>query len=299
VVRGRGLKGAKLNPREGPIQGLPLPNFMIVGAMKAGTTSLFHYLDAHPDVCMSKPKEPHFFVSELKWSRGWEWYQRHFEGAGPASAVGEASVTYSQHPTYGGVPERIAEYLPDIRLIYVMRDPIARIRSEYVHRVLIGRERQPIDKAVLRNPRYVAHSSYAMQIDRYLSCFSREQLLLVLSDDLRDQRESAVRLVYDFIGVDADVRPPQLDETFYDTDARREYSKGMHMVRRLPGARSAAKLLPHAFKERARQPVSSRKDLNAIQIDKAVRAELIRRLAGDMERLKSLLGEDFRAWGLV
>src|SRR5205809_5721571 len=82
----------------------PLPTFLVIGAMKAGTDSLWHYLRAHPRVHMSETKELDFFVSELNWRRGLPWYRSRFSGASAdAVAVGEASTSYSKHPVYAGV----------------------------------------------------------------------------------------------------------------------------------------------------------------------------------------------------
>ena len=133
-----------------------LPNFIVIGAMKSGTTSLFHYLQAHPQVFMSPLKEVEFFVEEKNWRRGMDWYRAQFAGASPgALAIGEASTAYTKYPEYPGVPERIASSLPDARLIYILRDPIERIRSHYQHRVLSGAEREPLERAVLNDERYM------------------------------------------------------------------------------------------------------------------------------------------------
>ena len=116
-----------------------LPSFLVIGAMKAGTTSLYHYLHAHPQVFMPSIKELDFFVAGGNWGRGLHWYQKQFAGAGPgAVAVGEASTMYTKYPSVDGVPERIAAHLPEVRLVYVVRDPIDRIRSHYRHRVAVG-----------------------------------------------------------------------------------------------------------------------------------------------------------------
>src|SRR5437879_4812348 len=151
--------------------------------MKAGTTSLYHYLRPHPEVFMPKTKELDFFVEEMNWSRGWTWYREQFEAA-PAhtKARGEASTAYAKAPRFRGVPVRIAATLPDVRLVYVIRNPIERIRSHYQHRVATGAEVRPLEAAVLENPIYVDYSRYAFQIEQFLEHFPREQLLVVRSE---------------------------------------------------------------------------------------------------------------------
>ena len=102
-----------------------LPNLIVIGAPKGGTTSLHHYLGAHPDVFMSRRKELGLFDRE-DWRDRVEWYERQFPDR-PRGYAGESSPAYSMHPTVAGVPERIHELLPDARLIYLVRDPVERL----------------------------------------------------------------------------------------------------------------------------------------------------------------------------
>jgi len=204
--------------------GADLPTFIVIGAMKAGTTSLFHYLRNHDQIFMSKIKELDFFVAESNWGRGLDWYRHQFSGAGDARARGEASTLYTKYPQYDGVPARIAGVLPDVRLIYVVRDPIVRMRSHYQHRVKTGAETAPPEVALLEDPTYLACSRYGMQFDRYLDHFPREQILLVASEDLRTDRRRTVQGVYEFLDVDPGRVPDVLGTEFYRTAERRSYS---------------------------------------------------------------------------
>jgi hypothetical protein len=112
---------------------MTLPNFVVIGAMKAGTVSLRHYLDEHPDAFLGRGGrfgEPNFFVAEHNWPRGRGWYESLFDGAGSATALGECSPSYTMAPAFGGVPGRMAQVVPNARLVYVVRDPIARHGGE-------------------------------------------------------------------------------------------------------------------------------------------------------------------------
>jgi hypothetical protein len=201
-----------------------MPNFIVIGAMKSGTTSLFHYLQAHPQAYLSPLKEVEFFVEEKNWKRGFDWYRAQFAGADPeAIAIGEASTAYTKYPEYDGVPERIATHIPEARLIYVVRDPIERIRSHFQHRVLAGAERRPVEVAVLEDPRYLHCSSYAMQLERYLPHFERDQLMIVRSEDLRSARLETMRSIYGFLGIDPDLVPDTLEREFYRSEERATY----------------------------------------------------------------------------
>jgi hypothetical protein len=158
------------------------PNLFIIGAMKAGTTSLHQYLARHSDAFMCEPKEPGFFVEELTWTNGLDWYLDLFRNAGTARIVGESSTHYTKLPTYRGVPERIHRFNAGARLVYVMRDPLARMVSHYWHNVRslhLEAERRPFAQAVREDPAYLAYSDYAMQLEPYLALFGRENLLAV------------------------------------------------------------------------------------------------------------------------
>lgn len=135
--------------------------------MKAGTTSLHRYLSGQPDICMSTQKELDFFVLEKNWSRGWGWYRSHFKPEGPAVLCGESSTNYTKHPRFGGVAHRIRQRLPDVKLVYLLRDPVERCVSHVLHRWGTHETAGVMAHGVL-DPHVVACSSYAMQIEQYL-----------------------------------------------------------------------------------------------------------------------------------
>jgi hypothetical protein len=290
-----------------------LPNFVVIGAMKAGTTSLFHYLEAHPQVYMPAVKETDFFVEELNWRRGIDWYRRQFRGAdSEAIAVGEASPAYTKYPLYSGVPERMAKHIPNARLIYLVRDPIERIRSHYEHCVLVGIESAPIDVAVFRDPRYLDCSRYGLQISRYLRHFPSERILIVRSEDLRADREETVRSIFRFLEVDDDVLPSSLDHEFYRTYDRESYPAYVWWLRR-----HLKRVVPAGRRWRARRTVSRALERagsvgsrlprvagHSSHTDRAVispelRERLIAELRSDVNELRRHTPDGFDGWGIA
>jgi Sulfotransferase domain len=300
-----------------------LPTFLVIGAMKAGTTSLYHYIRAHPQVFMPGIKAPEFFVAESNWNRGIGWYRHLFVPAGDrAFAVGEASNAYAKYPEYPGVPERMASFVPDVKLVYAVRDPIERIWSHYRTRAREGSEKAPIERAVFDNPIYLDYSRYALQLDRYLEYFPREQILVITAEELRDARRDTIRRVYGFIGVDTDFIPAELDREFYRTDDQPARSlvplwirKGLK--RHVPAAKRAKELENNVF--RTLRQLRARRRENGAQlarsdgsqadagvggaskhavgtIPKHVRERIVEELAEDRIRLGALLGPDFHGW---
>jgi hypothetical protein len=285
-----------------------LPNFIVIGAMKAGTTSLFHYLQAHPEAYLSPLKEVEFFVAEKNWKRGLDWYRAQFAGASDdVRAIGEASTAYTKYPEFKGVPERIANCIPDVRLIYVVRDPIERIRSQYQHRVLAGAERAPLDLAVLRDERYVNCSRYAMQVERYLQWFSPEGFLLITSEELRSHRLPTMRRIYSFLEIDPDFVPDTIEREFYSSDERATYPPFVWWVRRtvkryVPAGKRVKELvdlaLPASLGRRARARSTHAPNPSFVVPDR-VRQQLIERLGDDVARLRTYMPEGFDGWGIA
>ena len=284
-----------------------MPNFLVIGAMKAGTTSLYRYLREHPDVFMPPIKELEFFASAGTWDRGLSWYRKQFEGASGATAVGEASTAYSKSPIVRGVPGRIAEHIPDCRMIYLVRDPIERIRSHYEHRVAIGAERLPLADAVFEEPIYLTCSRYADQVDRYREHFPREQLLVIRSEDLLRSRQATVRRIFRFLDVDPDFVPSTLDQEFYRTEARASYpplmSKLRHSLKgRFPASKRAKELVDLTLPSMLRGGRGTARSLNhphPATIDPDARRRLVTLLRDDVKRLYAFMPSGFDGWGIA
>ncbi len=276
-----------------------LPNFLIIGGMKCGTTSLYNYLREHPRVFMTSYKEPEFFVAEKNWSRQVAWYERLFADAGDALAVGEASTSYAKLTEFPGVPARVHSVVPDVRLIYILRHPIDRICSMYEHMVLTGRERRPIDDAVLADPMYIGASLYAANIRCYLEYFPREQLHVMLTDNLVDDHVAALQKVTSFLGLppeDTFVPTPRTD---LKTSDRRPDRRVKTLLRDSPAAYRVVEQLPRPLRDGVRKlatrPASDGRPLLSTDAERRVLA----RLEPDLADLQDILGPGFQAWGLL
>jgi hypothetical protein len=199
----------------------PLPDFLVLGAQKAGTTALYEYLRRHAQITGPSWKEVSFF--DRRWARGESWYRGNFPNLARTRGklVGEASPSYVFHPL---APERVQELVPEARLIVLVRNPVDRALSQYTHEVALGREPLPFEEALdaeqerLRGEQermvsdpsyfsrewwshtYKARGRYAEQLERWLAVFPREQLLVLPSDDLGSDPARAHAQVLEFLG---------------------------------------------------------------------------------------------------
>jgi sulfotransferase family protein len=274
-----------------------LPNFLIIGAAKSGTTSLYHYLRSHPQVFMPQVKEVTFFT-DRHWNNGVEWYEKHFEGAERAAAVGEASPAYTMYPVHRDIPARIAQILPTVRLIYLLRDPIERMRSHYIDHVAHGLNEGPIEKALVTYPIYLNTSRYATQIELFLNHFSRERLLILTSEQLRFAREQTLQRIFAFIGVDPHPITAAMQQEFNRTADKAVRRQLLRAADRLPLYRAMTKFVPGPFKTLVR-PLTNRK-LSRVRatIPKDLRSWLVDALRDDVRRLYRYLDDSFDGWGI-
>src|SRR5919106_1818024 len=191
-----------------------LPNLLIIGAQKCGTTSLHAYLDLHPDVHMAAGKELDFFVADRAWRNGPDWYAQQFRD--DAEVRGEASPNYTAWPVWGGVPERAAGLVPGAHMVYLVRDPIERIESHYLQRRLQDGERGDIAAVIgdVDDPLnlFVARSRYATQLERWLAHFPQEGILVLDAAELLHDRRRAVQAVVAHVGLEDRIDPAALDD---------------------------------------------------------------------------------------
>jgi hypothetical protein len=207
-----------------------LPTFLIGGAPKAGTTALWALLDAHPQVFMSRKKEPRFLTRNLNepapgvrmigpdrdvtYDRGLAWYQSLFAGSEGALARGEAS------PQYIGAqdgPELMERHVPGVRVVFALRQPVDRAYSQYWQHWKKGWRMAPFARLLDDEPslRYLDYMSrYAQHVERYRQALGPDRVHLVLFDDLRAQPERVYRELCRFIGVDDTFQPPSFGDSY-------------------------------------------------------------------------------------
>jgi len=291
-------RGARRVPRSRPGA---LPNLVVIGGLKCGTTSLHHYLNLHPEIGMSRPKELNFFVAELNWRLGEAWYASHFPADAPVR--GESSPHYTNLPRFTGVAERMRAMLPDARVIYMVRDPIDRAMSHYLHNVAGGYETRPVAVALAApGNAYVQRGLYALQVEPYMAQFGADQVEIVTQEELKASRDETLRRVFGFIGVDPSFTSPQFDRE-WETGTGKHTGRFRIMDRavRLPGLRALDRnfdRMPEWLRWIVERMVHDPGGVRERpQLPDSLRAELAERFAPDVERLRSLTGRSF-GWKL-
>ena len=183
-----------------------MPDFLIIGAMKSGSTSLSQILTSHPDIFIPPEKELQYFSRDHKFNQGEEYYRNFFKNASNCQLIGEASTCYSRWPHYPHATERIAKRLPNVKLIYLMRHPVERAYSHYGH---LMQERTmyqtgdilTFEEMVEQDKEITNTSLYMMQINRYLTTFSQKQMLFLTLDELKSSPTIFFQRVQDFLGI--------------------------------------------------------------------------------------------------
>lgn len=272
-----------------------LPNLIIIGGQKCGTSSLHFYLDKHPDVSMSRLKEPEYFIEERNWSRGLDWYRSCFRAA---SIRGEASANYSACKRFPGVPARAFEAVPDARLIYLMRDPLNRVVSHWIHNFAAGVESRPIREAV-RHDTYVERSRYWMQLQAFLQHFSPEQVLIVQSERLRRNRTEVLREIFTFLEIDPDFWHPRFRLARHlSSIKRRRTPLGQRLAD--TGLLRRIEALPQPWRWQLKYMVffPFSRPIKRPELDPSTRDWLVERLRDDVAELRAFSGMEFAGWSV-
>lgn len=275
---------------------LLLPHFIVIGAMKCGTTTLYRHLDDHPGIDMSRDKETDFFVAGRGWERGIGWYSDQFSGDAPLR--GEASPNYTKARDFPGVPARIAATCPGVRLIYILRDPVARAESQFRHGVTMG----VLDPSVesFADDHEYAHimdaSHYARQLDAYLGHFDREAILVLDFDDLRRDPQGVMDRVHAHIGAPA--REIVDSGAMNDSAQLSRVPAPILRFAQSPAGRRLAGMVGRGTRDRIRGALARGPRRAAQPLPEALLARMREELAPDAARLRAMTGMPFAGWSV-
>jgi len=293
------------------MSGVPRPNFFLVGSMKSGTTSLHRYLQGHPEIFMTvDPKEPTYFLEREQLldvlpgveKRGF-WrsegaYLDLFKGVDQQVVIGEASANYARLNRVQGVPERIAQFSPDARILFVARDPIERTISHYWYMVQHFEERRDMLTAIRDEADYTDTSYYAMQLKAWLRYFPPEQVKLITTEALSEKPAETMAGVFRWLGVDHEFLPANLTDRANETPSVVQQVRGqgwMHGFRHSSIWGALGPLVPPALRQSARR-LSERKVERKATDRGPIEQSLRERQICETEELSALLGRSFPEW---
>lgn len=301
---------------------MPHPTFLILGSSKAGSTSLYHYLSQHPDVFMSEPKEPRFF--RMEYERGFDYYwQSYFKGYGGQREIGDA-CTKNLHLPF--VARRVADTLPDARLVVLCRNPVERAVSAYWDNYSHGHEPLSFEAAIEQNLRrletgprfedeteaslyarvanqgnkalqrtygfYVEPGYYAEHIERYRALFGEQRMKIIFFEDLRQ----------DFLGVIADVHrflalapQPLRNAKAQNPAMSRTAAMLVSAVGGLPGVNR----IPSAWRTEVKRRIAARWRAKRPEIGAEALRVLMDHFRQHNQRLAELTGRDLALWDRV
>lgn len=304
-----------------------MPNFLIIGSTKSGTTSLYHYLRQHPDIYMSPVKEPHFFACagggmleprgpgdqtfvQQNVVRELSDYQELFAKASDEAARGEASAMYLYYPHAAA---NIRRHVSDIKLIAILRHPVDRAYSSFLHLRRDNREihedfaealraeEARIDEQWLPLWHYRRMGFYHEQLKRYFACFPKQQLRIYLYEDFKERPAEVIQDIFGFLGVDDGFAP--------DTALRHNVSglPESGMIRRsydlVVGSskvKSALKtVLPPGLRQSLKGRVKTRLQMHHLSkppLASALRSELTTIYREDILKVQELIDRDLTAW---
>ena len=296
---------------------MTMPNFLIIGAMKAGTTALYSYLDQHPEVYMSPVKEPNFFAFEGEKmnfrapqdQRGINRtsvtdiaaYRALFHGVTNEKAIGEASHWYLYSPK---APGRIRHHVPEAKLIVVLRDPVERAYSQYLHFIRDGQE--PLtdfagalqeEETRIRNNwafgRYASRGFYHAQLKRYFDAFDRSQIKIYLYEDFSADPTGVLRDTFLFLGVDEAFVP---EMSVRPNVSGVPNSRALHALLTRPG-RLKAILKPYLPPKLLRFASDLRdRNLAKPQLALEERRQMAKMYREDILKLQDLIDRDLSRW---
>ena len=298
---------------------MTVPNFLVIGAAKSGTTSLYHYLSQHPEVYMSPVKEPHFFAFEgkkvrfpspgskgginLKSVTDEEGYRALFGGISGEKAVGEASTTYLYYPEAAA---RIKHHLPQAKMIAVLSDPAERAYSTFLALTLICREPlhdfsralEAEDERMRAGWEHIWHYKnvglYHAQVSRYFELFGRDRVQVYLYEDLNTDPMGVMRDIFRFLGVDKEFVP---DTSFKHNISGVSKNRFLsRMLRQRHPVKDALKpLFPAAFRHKLVSGLQKRVIVRP-PFPKEERRRLVESYTQDILELEGLIGRDLSGW---
>ncbi|WP_303904048.1 sulfotransferase domain-containing protein [Thiohalomonas denitrificans] len=271
-----------------------LPNFIVIGAAKCGTSSICHLLGKHPDVFMSTPKEIHYF-GHREPHKTPSWYASFFKAASEP-AIGEGSTSYTHPNIIEQSAAAIAETIPDCRLIYLVRNPIKRLESDWKMRYREGWTADSINAAVLEQQSLISHGMYWSNINVFRSRFPDQQILILFLEDLCKNPQRELNKCFRHIGVDSEVKVEGLHQPRNRAGSHRDDRFLLRLARSQPFFHHAKNLVPERAKTLLKGIFTRKHHPPSVEWDTSLRDDLTAEFRKDARQLLQYCHKDPDYW---
>ncbi len=272
-------------------------DFIILGAQKCGTTALADLLKAHPGVSFSKKKEPHFFSKTKDWRRDMPMLEAQFE-FGEGLIYGEASTSYSYYPGENlEIWNDLYEHNPELKFIYLVRHPVDRLVSHYMHFFVRGFIDQPLEEAIYHHPMLINAGRYYTQIRPYIERFGREQVLILDFETFVKDMQAGARQAAAWLGLDPALLPEK--EELRKNASLNRIKRDKKYDRLLPLVKKVDNMLPTDLVKKAFDRLSTRHGRSFEEkptLPPKLRRAVIELNRLDIEALEKLTGRSYAAW---
>jgi len=275
------------------------PDFLGIGAQKAGTSWIYACLREHPQIFFPM-KEVHFFSRDRNWRKGYDWYESLFAKYPKNAVAGEYSTSYLYHEK---TPERIAARYPGVKLIVSLRNPIDRAFSNYINDIKAGEisRNTSFRKALDEHPEYIEQGMYSKQIRRYLDSFSCERLLVLKYDDCHDDPQGFIQRIFSFLEVDRSYNPGMLERRINTGQVPNSFLlnrmiRGCGVLLNKTGFEKVGWAIRRSGLPQKIRTWNSSKSVPGGSLSDEDRVKLYSQFSDDIKELEEMVGQEFHAW---
>ncbi len=270
-------------------------DFMIIGAQKCGTTTLANQLAAHPEICFCREKEPGFFNRNADWQSKLSDYHSLYSPS-DGQICGEGSTMYTFLPEWPETHLRLHAYNPDLKLIYVMRQPVERIISNYAHRVVRKTVATVPETAVWADPVFINRSRYSVQIKPYIELFSRENILFLLFEEYVAEQQKYLAQVASFLHISPDAFLDALQtKAAHRSVGQSQFSPWMQKVRQSAPVQAILPYTTTTIRKVMRSKLGNQIDAKPV-FSHDLKQSLWRFLVDDVSNMESIMGRQLGIW---
>lgn len=269
-----------------------LPNFMIIGVAKCGTTTLCNALENHPNVFITQPKEPNYFNKSIHYESSRLEYEELYTNAGVKPLRGEGSVSYTNPNRIHFIPQRIHQLIPDCKIIFMVRHPIRRLESDWKMQIRLDNTTSSFEESLQYDMMLYNHGLYWKTLSYYLKYFKKEQILTIFMEDLHQSFDEEFTKVLNHIGANTNYKATNTHSN--SAQSYRQDTQFSALLKGLLGDSIKSKI-PDSLKDAFRKKIT--KEWNyEINWDKNVYAEVAQYFIEDSQALLDHCGKSRDFW---